>query len=118
MNAINTQCQRLSRYLVAAVLMLLVTLSLPALAASDADVREVAVTGEVKRIQANRNLINIDHAPVAELDWPRMTMNFRVAEGVPLDSLAPGDRVRFVLEVDQRNRYHIISIEAEHSHAH
>ena len=51
-------------------------------------------TGVVKGVDAAAGTITIDHGPVEALNWPAMTMTFK-APAVDLQSVKPGDHVRF-----------------------
>jgi Cu(I)/Ag(I) efflux system protein CusF len=46
--------------------------------------------------------VTIAHGPVAALNWPEMTMSFRV-EGVDLTTIRPGDRVEFEFRSEGMN---------------
>jgi len=43
---------------------------------------------------ADRKL-KLEHDPIPELDWPAMTMNFRVSDSVSLDHLEFGQSIHF-----------------------
>lgn len=53
-------------------------------------------TGTVKAIDKAAGTITLDHGPIAEANWPAMTMAFKAAPGL-LDSVAVGDKVTFDL---------------------
>lgn len=55
-------------------------------------------TAEVRKIDAAAGKITLKHGPIPNLDMPGMTMVFRVREPVRIDSLKPGDTVRFRAE--------------------
>jgi len=61
-------------------------------AASDAP---VWVDAEVRRIDTDGRKLTLRHGDIPNLDMPGMTMIFRVKEGVPLDTIKVGDKVRF-----------------------
>jgi len=54
--------------------------------------------GEVRKIDRDNASITLRHGPLDNLDMPGMTMSFKVADGVALDSLRTGDKVRFRAE--------------------
>lgn len=58
------------------------------------------VEGEVRRIDADARKLTLRHGEIRNLDMPGMTMVFRVQEGVALDSLKVGDKVRFMAAND------------------
>ncbi len=54
--------------------------------------------GVIKTLMPEHGMLKLQHAAIPELDWPAMTMDFRTAEGVSLEGLAPGDEVEFSLQ--------------------
>ncbi len=53
---------------------------------------------EVRKIDKAQAKITLKHAEIQNLDMPPMTMVFRVKDSKVLDTLNPGDKVRFVAE--------------------
>ena len=53
--------------------------------------------GKVVSVDAAKGRIDLDHEPIASLQWPAMSMNFAVADKRQLAMLKPGDRVEFEL---------------------
>lgn len=53
--------------------------------------------GEITKINADKRKITLNHEPIPELNWPRMTMGFPLASGVSLEGFAIGDTVEFTL---------------------
>jgi len=51
----------------------------------------------VKVDRANA-LVKINHDPIPALDWPRMTMSFRLRESTLVEQVKEGDVVQFFLE--------------------
>jgi Cu(I)/Ag(I) efflux system membrane fusion protein len=51
--------------------------------------------GTVDAIDAKAGLISINHGPVASIQWPAMTMEFKVANNALLSGLTPGAAVAF-----------------------
>jgi Cu/Ag efflux protein CusF len=67
--------------------------------------------GEVRRIDKAQAKLTLRHGPIANLDMPRMTMVFQVADPRMLETLKEGDKVRFV--ADKVNGvYTVTAIEA------
>lgn len=58
-------------------------------------------TGTVATIDAAAGRITLNHDPIAELEWPAMTMGFSV-EADKLEGIAVGDVVSFDLQWDGR----------------
>ncbi|MBL27275.1 MAG: cation transporter [Rhodospirillaceae bacterium] len=69
--------------------------------------------GTVNSVGAAARKINLTHEPLPEIGWPKMTMDFAVAEGIDLDAVAPGDAVRFSLSEAGDGSYVITAIETE-----
>ncbi|WP_313807102.1 copper-binding protein [Sphingobium sp.] len=53
-------------------------------------------SGVVKAIDKAAGTITLDHGPIAEAQWPAMTMAFKAAPAL-LDSVKVGDKVNFAL---------------------
>ncbi len=51
--------------------------------------------GTIKAIDAAAGTLSIAHGPVASLQWPAMTMDFKVANATLLTGLAPGAAIAF-----------------------
>jgi len=73
----------------------------------------VVGVGRINKVMSDRHMVNIVHEPIAELEWPKMRMNFKVSDQVKLDELKPGQEVKFKLQVNKDNSYFIKSIEAK-----
>ena len=52
-------------------------------------------SGKVEATDAKAGTVSIAHGPVAELKWPAMTMEFKVANAALLPALTPGTEVDF-----------------------
>ena len=59
--------------------------------AQSADMTE----GEVRKVDKAQSKITLKHAEIKSLDMPPMTMVFNVKDKAVLDSLQPGDKVKF-----------------------
>jgi Cu/Ag efflux protein CusF len=55
--------------------------------------------GMVKAIDKTAGTITLDHGPIAEANWPAMTMAFKAAPPL-LDSVQVGDKVGFDLKLN------------------
>jgi Cu(I)/Ag(I) efflux system membrane fusion protein len=51
--------------------------------------------GKVNGVQTSPPTLNLSHAPIPELNWPQMTMDFPVVESVDLAAVKPGQTLRF-----------------------
>lgn len=47
-------------------------------------------TGVVKKSDAARGMVTLDHEPVASMKWPAMSMEFEVADKKMLENVKPG----------------------------
>lgn len=56
-------------------------------------------TGKVTAIDKDAGTITLDHGPIAEANWPAMTMAFKAAHTL-IDSVKVGDEVNFELKLD------------------
>ncbi|MDC0662345.1 copper-binding protein [Marinobacter sp. SS21] len=70
--------------------------SMPGMA-TQASMDPVQGRGVITAINADKRQVTLDHEPIAELNWPRMTMGFSIAPEVDLDGLNKGDVVTFTL---------------------
>ncbi|VAW94830.1 Cobalt/zinc/cadmium efflux RND transporter, membrane fusion protein, CzcB family [hydrothermal vent metagenome] len=56
------------------------------------------VRGIIQSVMADHKMVNIKHDPVPELEWPAMTMDFKVADDVDLNSLKADDKIFFDID--------------------
>ena len=54
-------------------------------------------TGTVTALNVAGRKVTLDHAPMPEIDWPAMKMEFPVAASVDLSKIKTGQRVEFTL---------------------
>lgn len=54
--------------------------------------------GEIRKINKEAGKVTIKHGPLANLDMPPMTMVFQLKDPSVIDTLAVGDKIRFVAE--------------------
>ena len=69
-------------------------------AADNAAATAISATGVVVQVKADQGRVKINHDPIPALNWPQMTMFFRVRDKSVLENIADGDKLRFVLEKD------------------
>lgn len=55
-------------------------------------------TGTVTAVDAAAGTISLQHEPIAAINWPAMTMQFRAENPAILQGIAVGDRVAFELK--------------------
>jgi Cu(I)/Ag(I) efflux system membrane fusion protein len=68
--------------------------------------------GKVTRVDPQKGSVELDHEPIASMQWPAMKMGFMVADKRELAALKPGDVVEFELAAkpDQDGNYVISRI--------
>ena len=54
--------------------------------------------GVVVKVDRANALVKINHEPISALNWPRMTMSFRLRESALAEQVKEGDVVEFFLE--------------------
>ncbi len=69
-------------------------------------------TGRLEAVDLETRSLTLSHAPIPELRWPRMTMDFQVADPALVQGVAPGSAVRFSFEVGEPGEYVVTRIEA------
>ena len=52
-------------------------------------------TGVVQAIDPAKNSVTLDHDPIKSLNWPAMTMGFKVGDPKLLAKLKKGDKIQF-----------------------
>ena len=67
-------------------------------------------TGTVNSVDPAQRTVNLSHAPIPEIGWPAMTMDFPVAASVDLKAIKPGARVNFTIEKGAGGMYEIRTI--------
>ena len=65
--------------------------------AAPAAAGSVEGTGVVKKIDAKSGSVTIAHDPIKALNWPAMTMPFKVADKALLGQMKVGAKIRFQL---------------------
>lgn len=70
----------------------------PSAAATSTSAVDAMSDGEIKKIDKDAGKVTIKHGRLANLDMPGMTMVFRVKDNAMLDTIKPGDQVKFVAE--------------------
>jgi len=53
--------------------------------------------GEVKDVNTADGVVTLVHEPIKSLNWPAMTMGFKVKDKSLMDKIKPGDKVEFTL---------------------
>lgn len=55
-------------------------------------------TGVIKSLDPKQKTVTLAHQPIKELNWPAMTMGFKVSDEKMLQGLKVGDQVTFDLK--------------------
>ena len=71
----------------------------------------VAATGTVKSVDAVKGKVVIDHDPIPALKWPRMVMDFQLADKAMASKVKAGDPVKFDMKEGGQGAYVITAIE-------
>lgn len=71
---------------------------------------DIAATGKVVSVDADKHTIKLKHDPIKALGWPTMTMLFTADSGVDLSGYKEGDAVSFTLKSKGKDDYTISSM--------
>jgi len=66
--------------------------------------------GKVATVDAKAGTVEIEHGPIASLNWPAMTMEFRARDKSKLGGLKPGQSVEFEISQPKAGEFLIESI--------
>lgn len=66
--------------------------------------------GVINSINLNKAKVNITHEAIASLDWPAMTMSFKVMDPQVLSSLRLGEKIEFELSKQPKGQYVLTKI--------
>jgi len=67
-------------------------------------------SGTVNSVDPAQHKLNMNHAPIPEIGWPSMTMDFPVAPSVDLKAIKPGTTVNFTIKKQPSGMYEINAI--------
>lgn len=71
----------------------------------------ITATGTVKSVDAAAGKLVIDHDPIPALSWPKMVMDFRLADKAMAGKVKAGDKVKFEMKQDEKGAYLITAIQ-------
>lgn len=71
----------------------------------------IAATGTVKSVDAAKGKVVIAHDPIPALKWPRMVMDFQLADKALAGKVKAGDQVKFQMKEGDQGAYLITAIE-------
>lgn len=91
---------------------ILAFLTLLGLAAMPAPAAEQVHRGQgtVNSVDAKAGSVKLAHGAIPSLNWPAMTMDFRVRDKTSLAALKPGQKVEFELVEEKKGSYVISRI--------
>ncbi|MGE5524037.1 MAG: copper-binding protein [Rhodospirillaceae bacterium] len=78
-------------------------------AAKDAKSGKHTAKGTVKSLDPKAQTVTLNHEPVKSLNWPAMTMMFKVQEKALMDKFQQGKQVEFEFEFEQRGKDYVIT---------
>jgi Cu(I)/Ag(I) efflux system periplasmic protein CusF len=67
--------------------------------------------GVIHSVSKLNKMVNLTHAPIPELNWPKMTMDLAVSKDVDLNAIKVGEKVKFHIMLDDDNVFRIHHIE-------
>jgi len=79
----------------------------PTRMAKEDDSNKHVAKGTVKSVDATAGAVTIAHEAVKSLNWPAMTMTFKVRDKALIDKLAAGKNVE--VEFEQRGKDYVIT---------
>jgi Cu(I)/Ag(I) efflux system protein CusF len=79
----------------------------PSAMAKDAKTAKHVAKGRVKSVDAKAGTVTLDHEPVKSMNWPAMSMTFKVQDKALMDKLAQGKEVS--VEFEQRGKDYVIT---------
>ena len=81
------------------ILFLLLSVTMALTTASYAQEKAAEMSsGEIRKIDKDTKKITLKHGEIKNLDMPGMTMVFQVKDPAMLDTVKPGDKVKFTAE--------------------
>ncbi|MEF1220345.1 efflux RND transporter periplasmic adaptor subunit, partial [Photobacterium damselae] len=69
------------------------------------------VDGTITKVMANHRMLTVHHQPVKAWNWPTMTMNFMVKDGIDISTLKADDAIRFEIKKNAQGQYDILDLE-------
>ena len=89
------------------VILSLVLATVPGVAAAQSAHQ---AAGVVKKAETAKGTVTLAHDPIKSLNWPAMTMDFRVSDKAGLAKLKPGQKIEFELVEEKKGSYVISRI--------
>jgi len=79
----------------------------PSAMAKDAKSGKHTAKGTVKSVDPKAGTVTLDHEAVKSMNWPAMTMTFKVQDKALMDKLAQGKKVE--VEFEQRGKDYVVT---------
>lgn len=76
----------------------------------DEEPDSVWMEGQVNKVMAGHRMVNISHAPAEAWGWPKMTMDFTVAQQVDINELEAGQSLHFEVTKTAKGEYLLTGI--------
>lgn len=67
-------------------------------------------TGVINKIDIKQSTVNLSHEAIPSLNWPAMTMSFKVTDKPAMKTLKVGEKVNFELTEAAKGQYDISKI--------
>ena len=97
----------MKKYLIASLVGASLAMGVGSLRASPTSASNFAL-GVVQQVDRGASAVTMAHEPVATLNWPAMTMQFKVGDAALFERLQPGGRVAFEF-VGEGDGYRIVN---------
>lgn len=92
-------------------------LAIPVAATAGGETLQVAQTtaahkgeGTVHKVDAAAGKFNMTHGPITSLNWPAMTMDFKVKDKAILKDIKPGQKVEITIVQESRGDFYVTQI--------
>ncbi|MGZ0020040.1 efflux RND transporter periplasmic adaptor subunit [Nitrosomonas sp. wSCUT-2] len=72
--------------------------------------------GLIRALDFAHGVVTLAHEPIASLNWPAMTMDFRVLEPSLLSAFKPGQHIVFEMAEESAGEFVLVHIEAAEAH--
>ena len=67
--------------------------------------------GVINAVDTESGSVNLTHGPIPALNWPRMVMDFQLADKAMTGQVKAGDQVRFEMKEGEKGAYLITVIQ-------
>lgn len=74
-------------------------------------ISQAAGLGVIKSISRLKKTITIKHERIEKINWPAMTMPFKVEKNINVSDVKIGAKIMFYIRMDDNHKYRIYNIE-------